>query len=163
MFRLLSPFVFAARSAILCKLGIVLFQFPHLTFQNFIDIEQASILEYQCLLSPVEERGEGKDGGAKTCRQFRRFSQKVVDHGSETLEVFDETLWIFVLYGETWHFFYCGNVCHVLKDRAANDRVITNWALVCLTQPKREKFESYRSWLKVVSCPDNKKVCTAMW
>ena len=47
VFRLLSPFVFAARSAILCKLGIVLFQFPHLTFQNFIDIEQASILEYQ--------------------------------------------------------------------------------------------------------------------
>ena len=58
-------------------------------------------------ISPVEEGGEGKDGGAKTCRQFRRFSQKVVDHGSETLEMFNETLGIFVLYGEILAFFYC--------------------------------------------------------
>ena len=57
-----------------------------------------------------------------------------------------------------WHFFFCGNVCPVLKERAANDRVITNWALVCLTQPKREQYGSYRSWLKVVSCPDNKEI-----
>ena len=59
----------------------------------------------QYKILPVEEGGEGKDGGAKTCGQFRRFSQKVVDHGSETLEVFNETLGIFVLYGETLAFF----------------------------------------------------------
>ena len=69
----------------------------------------------QFQISPVEEGGEGKDGGAKTCRQFRRFSQKVVDHGSETLEMLSETLGIFVLYGETLALFLLwdpGNFYH---------------------------------------------------